>query len=103
LDLALLVDREDDGVGGRIDVETDDVAQLFAWWLARQDDDELGARIVPTNLDRTVQLRYERGSDLHAQPLRPGKFEALRQPGALVPNGNRQLVVSNTGDPNLHP
>ena len=29
LDLALLVDREDDGVGGRIDVETDDVAR--AW------------------------------------------------------------------------
>ena len=26
LDLALLVDREDDGVGGRIDIEADDVA-----------------------------------------------------------------------------
>jgi hypothetical protein len=28
LDLALLVDREDDGMGGRIDIEADDVAQL---------------------------------------------------------------------------
>jgi hypothetical protein len=28
LDLAFLVDREDDGMGGRIDVETDDSAQL---------------------------------------------------------------------------
>ena len=28
LDLALLIDREDDGMGGRIDIETDDVAQL---------------------------------------------------------------------------
>ena len=28
LDLALLVDREDDGMGGRIDIEPDDVAQL---------------------------------------------------------------------------
>jgi hypothetical protein len=28
LDLALFIDREDDGMGGRIDIETDDVAQL---------------------------------------------------------------------------
>src|SRR6266571_6127972 len=28
LDLALLVDREDDGVGGRVDVEADDVPEL---------------------------------------------------------------------------
>ena len=28
LDLALLVDREDDSMGGRIDIEADDVAQL---------------------------------------------------------------------------
>ena len=28
LDLALLVDRQDDGMGGRIDIEPDDVAQL---------------------------------------------------------------------------
>ena len=28
LDLALLIDREDDGMGGRIDIEADDVAQL---------------------------------------------------------------------------
>ena len=29
LDLALLVDREDDGMGGRIDVEADDVLELL--------------------------------------------------------------------------
>ena len=29
LDLALLIDREDDGVGGRIDIETDDVPELL--------------------------------------------------------------------------
>ena len=28
LDLALLIDREDDGMGGRIDIEADDIAQL---------------------------------------------------------------------------
>jgi hypothetical protein len=28
IDLALFIDREDDGMGGRIDIETDDVAQL---------------------------------------------------------------------------
>src|SRR3984957_12334502 len=28
LDLTLFIDREDDGMGGRIDIETDDVAQL---------------------------------------------------------------------------
>ena len=28
LDLALLIDREDDGMGGRVDIEADDVAQL---------------------------------------------------------------------------
>jgi hypothetical protein len=28
LDLALFIDREDDGMSGRIDIETDDVAQL---------------------------------------------------------------------------
>jgi hypothetical protein len=28
LDLALLVDRQDDGMGRRVEVETDDVAQL---------------------------------------------------------------------------
>src|SRR6201984_13950 len=28
LDLALFIDREDDGMGGRINIETDDVAQL---------------------------------------------------------------------------
>jgi hypothetical protein len=28
LDLALLIDREDDGMGGRINIEADDVAQL---------------------------------------------------------------------------
>jgi hypothetical protein len=28
LDLALLIDREDDCMGGRIDIEADDVAQL---------------------------------------------------------------------------
>ena len=28
LDLALLIDRENDGMGGRIDIEADDVAQL---------------------------------------------------------------------------
>jgi hypothetical protein len=28
LDLAFLIDREDHGMGGRIDIETDDVAQL---------------------------------------------------------------------------
>src|ERR1700722_15226487 len=33
LDLALFIDREDDGMGGRINIETDDVAQLVdeAW------------------------------------------------------------------------
>src|ERR1700730_13956513 len=30
LDWALLINREDDGVGGRIDIETDDVAELLA-------------------------------------------------------------------------
>ena len=29
LDLALLIYREDDGVGGRIDIETDDVPELL--------------------------------------------------------------------------
>src|ERR1700722_10733898 len=29
LDLRLLIDRKDDGVGGRIDIEPDDIAQLF--------------------------------------------------------------------------
>ena len=29
LDLALLINREDDGVGGRIDIETDDVPELL--------------------------------------------------------------------------
>ena len=29
LDLALLVNREDDGVGGRIDIEADDVLELL--------------------------------------------------------------------------
>src|SRR5450759_3224063 len=28
LDLAFFIDREDDGMGGRVDIETDDVAQL---------------------------------------------------------------------------
>jgi len=28
LDLALFIDREDDGMGGRIDIQTDNVAQL---------------------------------------------------------------------------
>ena len=28
LDLALVIDREDDGIGGRIDIKADDVAQL---------------------------------------------------------------------------
>src|SRR6266550_7397502 len=29
LDLTLLINREDDGVGGRIDIETDDVPELL--------------------------------------------------------------------------
>jgi hypothetical protein len=29
LDLALLVQRQHDGVGGRVDIEADDVAQLL--------------------------------------------------------------------------
>jgi hypothetical protein len=55
-----------------------------------------------TNLDRTVQLLHERGDDLHAEPLRLGKVEVLGHPRALVAHGNRQIVLSNTGNSDLH-
>ena len=44
--------------------------------LTRQGDDELGAGLVATTLDRAVQLRHERGDNPHAEPRRPGKVEA---------------------------
>ena len=47
LDLALLVDREDDGVGGRIDVEADDVLEL------------LGELRVVRQLERADAMRRE--------------------------------------------
>ena len=37
LDLALLIDRKDDRVGGRIDIETDHILELFGeLWIVRQ-------------------------------------------------------------------
>ena len=58
LDLALLVDREDDGVGGRIDVEADDGAQFggklrVGGQLALLDAVRLKAVFAPDTVDGT--------------------------------------------------
>src|SRR5262249_54341379 len=47
LDLALLVDREDDGMGGRVDVETDHIPELF------------GERRIVRQLERPDTMRRE--------------------------------------------
>src|SRR5271156_2128305 len=49
LDLALFIDREDDGMGGRINIETDDVAQLVAWrWAGQSASASRRVRWCPT-------------------------------------------------------
>jgi len=65
LDLALLVDREDDGVGGRVDIETDHIPELVgelgsfdslnvlircgaSWWASRMRCTD--RKLIPTAL-----------------------------------------------------
>src|SRR5260221_9398543 len=69
LDLALLVDREDNGMGGRIDVEADNVFEL------------LGELRIVRQFKRPDAMRGElvgRKDALHHRKLTPAAFASIR-------------------------
>jgi hypothetical protein len=106
LDLALLVDREDDGVGGRIDVEADDVAQLgneprVGGELELLDPMRLKAVLVPDAVNGTGAdidgLRHHGGSPVGRLGRRLGLAErddALGDVGLQGRDARRPRLVA---------
>jgi hypothetical protein len=92
LDLALLVDREDDGVGRRIDVEADHVLELFGelrvvGQLERAD----AVRREPVGLEDTLHRSQADASRLRQHPPGPmGRF-SWRSPERQVDDALHRL------------
>ena len=89
LDLTLLVEREEDGAFGRVEIEPDDVAQL---------GDEFDDRSFVCKPDL---LRPPRPRAIHSKPAHPIRFVAIqpardgrpRDPGLGTDTGYWELVV----------
>ena len=96
LDLALLVDREHDGMGRRIDIEPDDVAQLvdelrIVGELELPDPVRLQAMGAPDALDRTDAdaggLRHHRAGPMGRLAGRVGPGQRDDALGDIRPSG----------------
>jgi hypothetical protein len=115
LDLALLIDREDDGMGGRINIEADDVAQLVdKLWVGGELElfhpVRLKAVRSPDALDGTRadidDLRHHGGGPVGRLCWRVGlgeRHDALRDVRPQRLDARRpRLVAQETVIPFLH-
>src|SRR5580700_6302929 len=102
LNLALLVDRQDDGVGGRIDIEPDDVAQFvdearIVGQLELAPPVRLQTVGAPDALNRT-QAEPSRLRHQDAGPMGrfPGRFRERQRDDALSRLGAERLDARGT-------
>ena len=85
LDLALLIDREDDGVGGRIDIETDDVPELLGKFrVLRQLECPDTVRRELVGLQDTLHRTQAHSGGLRQHPARPVGALARRRPQGQI-------------------
>jgi hypothetical protein len=115
LDLALLVDREDDRVGGRIDIEADDVPELFGKLrVVRQLEGPNAMRLNPMSFQDALHRTQAYPDRLGQFPTGPMRDLPGWRPQRQVDNplhglgrqrrlaGLSRLVAQQTVDPFGH-
>lgn len=85
LDLALLINREDDGVGGRIDIETDDVPELLdKLRILRQFERPDAVRRELVSFQDALHRTQAHSGSLGKFPARPVGALARRRPQGQI-------------------